>query len=325
MKSLPLVSVIIPTLNDEKNIGNCLASIFAQDYPVQKLEVIVVDDKSTDQTIKIVKKYPVKILISGAHHGEVSKMIGFKMAKGAFTIYLDVDVELIGKKWFQKMLKPLLENSEIIGSVTRKYARRSDPPLERFITFDPLQRDSLYQFFSPSIEQTIIKKRAGYSVCQYKLNHIPPAGRCLYRRKQVLKLVSEHEMFLELDFLVLLVKNGHDKFGYVPEAGLYHHHASSLLQLIKKRNYNLKKVYFGRSDRLYKWFDLSKPKDAIRIICWVIYANLIIPSILMGLYKSIKFKDWAGMYEPVVNLLVTDMILLSALTDRRVLSLFKNG
>jgi len=325
MKSLPLVSVIIPTLNEEKNIGNCLASIFAQDYPVQKLEVIVVDDKSTDQTIKIVKKYPVKILISGAHHGEVSKMIGFKMAKGEFTIYLDADVELIGKKWFQKMLKPLLENSEIIGSVTRKYARRSDPPLERFITFDPLQRDSLYQFFSPSIEQTIIKKRAGYSVCQYKLNHIPPAGRCLYRRKQVLKLVSEHEMFLELDFLVLLVKNGHDKFGYVPEAGLYHHHASSLLQLIKKRNYNLKKVYFGRSDRLYKWFDLSKPKDAIRIICWVIYANLIIPSILMGLYKSIKFKDWAGMYEPVVNLLVTDMILLSALTDRRVLSLFKNG
>src|SRR3989344_1172068 len=317
MKSLPLVSVIIPTLNEEKNIGNCLASIFAQDYPVQKLEVIVVDDKSTDQTIKIVKKYPVKILISGAHHGEVSKMIGFKMAKGEFTIYLDADVELIGKKWFQKMLKPLLENSEIIGSVTRKYARRSDPPLERFITFDPLQRDSLYQFFSPSIEQTIIKKRAGYSVCQYKLNHIPPAGRCLYRRKQVLKLVSEHEMFLELDFLVLLVKNGHDKFGYVPEAGLYHHHASSLLQLIKKRNYNLKKVYFGRSDRLYKWFDLSKPKDAIRIICWVIYANLIIPSILMGLYKSIKFKDWAGMYEPVVNLLVTDTILLAALSDKR--------
>ena len=76
--------------------------------------------------------------------------------------------------------------------------------------------------------------------------------------------------------------------------------------------------------RLYKWFDISKPKDLFRIICWIIYANLIIPSILMGLYKSIKFKDWAGMYEPVVNLLVTDTILLAALSDKRTQSLFNH-
>lgn len=320
----PLVSVIIPTLNEEKNIERCLVSIFNQSYSKENLEVIVVDDKSSDNTLEIVKKFPVKIIISGAHHAEISKMIGFKAAKGEFAIYLDADVELIGKDWFEKMLKPLLEDEEIIGSFTRKYTRKSDPVIERFLTFDPLQRDSLYQFFSPSIEKTIIDKKRGYYICQYKLDKIPPAGRCLYRREKVLKLVSKYEMFLELDFLVLLVKNCFDKFAYVPEAGLYHHHALNIIQLLTKRRYNLKKVYLGRDKRLYKWFDLSKTKDLLRIIIWILFANLIIPSVIIGIYKSIKYKDMAGMYEPAVNFLVTDMILLYTLTDRRALYLFND-
>lgn len=324
MKNLPLISVIIPTLNEEKNIGKCLSSIFNQNYPVESLEVIVVDDKSTDKTIEIVKQFSVKILISGKKHGEISKMIGFKAAKGEFAIYLDADVELIGKDWFQKMIKPLQEDEAIIGSVTRKYTKKTDPPLERFLTFDPLQRDSLYQFFSPSIEKSIVSKRDGYFLCEYSVGKIPPAGRCLYRREKILKVVSDYDMFLELDFLVLLVKSGFNKFAYVPEAGLYHHHAGNIAQLLKKRRYNLTKVYLGRKERLYKWFDLSKPNDLFKIICWVLFANLIIPSILIGIYKTIRYKDTVGMYEPVVNLLVTDTILLSAMIDKRILTLINN-
>lgn len=324
MKNFPLISIIIPTLNEERNIGKCLNSIFNQNYPKNSLEVIVVDDKSIDKTIEIVKQFPVKILISGKRHGEISKMMGFKAAKGEFAIYLDADVELIGKDWFQKMLKPLQEDKEIIGSVTRKYTKKTDPPLERFLTFDPLQRDSLYQFFSPSIEKTIVSKRDEYFLCEYSVGKIPPAGRCLYRREKILKIVSDYDMFLELDFLVLLVKNGFNKFAYVPEAGLYHHHAESIAQLLKKRRYNLTKVYLGRKERLYKWFDLSKPMDVLKIICWIFYANLILPSLLVGLYKMLKYKDWAGIYEPVVNLLVTDTIILYALANKRTLSLLSN-
>lgn len=320
----PIISVIIPTLNEEKNIEKCLSTVFKQNYPKDSLEVIVVDDKSTDRTLEIAKKFPVNILISGAHHGEISKMIGFKAAKGEFAIYLDADVELIGIDWFEKMLKPLTEDPDIIGSFTRKYAKKTDPSLERFLAFDPLQRDSLYQFFSASIEQTIIEKRKRYYICKYTSDKIPPAGRCLYRREKLLELVKGYKMFLELDFLVLLTKNGLNKFAYVPDAGLYHHHAKNITQLLKKRRYNLKKVYLGRQERLYRWFDLSKPIDFIRVIVWIIYANLIIPSIAVGIYKSIKYKDPAGMYEPIVNFLVTDMIVLSSLSDRRTFTLLKN-
>jgi cellulose synthase/poly-beta-1,6-N-acetylglucosamine synthase-like glycosyltransferase len=53
----PLVSIIIPSLNEEQFISRCLDSIVASDYPKQKLEVLVVDGMSSDNTRNIVTTY----------------------------------------------------------------------------------------------------------------------------------------------------------------------------------------------------------------------------------------------------------------------------
>lgn len=317
-KTLPKISVIIPTYNSEADIGKCLRSIFRQKYPQNLLEVIVVDDSSQDNTLDIVKQFPVKVAKHKSRHGEIGKMIGFREASGEYAVYLDSDCELKGSNWFQKMAKPLIVDSDIIGSFTRYYAKTSAPAVERYLCFDPLQRDSLYQLFSPSIKDTIVEKKKSYQVCRYTKEKIAPAGLCLYRREKLLPLVNKYKMFLELDFLVILVRNGFNKFAYVPEAGLYHHQASSVRELLKKRRYNTKKVYLATIDRrLYKWFDLRKIEDIGKILFWIVYSHLLFPSVLVGFYKSIKFKDWAGLYEPVINLLVTDVILLSFFSDQR--------
>ena len=61
VKSLPLVSIIITTKNEEKNIQNCLESIKCQTYPKEKIEIIVVDNHSTDKTKTVARKYNSKI------------------------------------------------------------------------------------------------------------------------------------------------------------------------------------------------------------------------------------------------------------------------
>lgn len=52
-----LVSVVITTKNEEKNIENCLKSILSQNYPADQIELIVVDNASSDKTVEIAKKY----------------------------------------------------------------------------------------------------------------------------------------------------------------------------------------------------------------------------------------------------------------------------
>lgn len=320
----PTVTVVIATLNEEKNIAKCLNSIITQKYPKNKLEIIVVDNYSTDKTVEIVNKYKAKIIFNKKLHGEISKMIGFKAAKSELVFYLDADIELRGNNWLLKMIKPLKENENIVGSFTRYYSKKTSPSIEKYLNLDPLQRDGIYQYFSPKIEEVITDSKKGYYLCEYKKNKIPPAGLCVYKKRKLLPLVKKYNMFLELDFLVLLTKKGLNKFAYIPSAGLYHSHVNSFFNLLKKRKYNLQKVYLGREERLYKWFDMATLKGKLKVLYWVLYANAVLPSLLIGIYKSLKHKTLVGLYEPLVNFVLTDYLILLFLSNKKGIKVLKN-
>ena len=51
---LPMVSILVPARNEEENVGRCIESLLAQDYP--SFEVLVLDDQSTDRTLAILRK-----------------------------------------------------------------------------------------------------------------------------------------------------------------------------------------------------------------------------------------------------------------------------
>ena len=60
--NLPFTSVIVPALNEERTIGDCLVSLLKMDYPQERREILVVDNGSTDSTAEIVKSFPVRYL-----------------------------------------------------------------------------------------------------------------------------------------------------------------------------------------------------------------------------------------------------------------------
>ena len=88
-----LVSIIITTKNEEKNIANCLESIRRQTYPQNLLEVIVVDNDSADQTKQISRKYTAKVFDKGPERS-AQRNYGMKMARGKYLMYLDADMIL---------------------------------------------------------------------------------------------------------------------------------------------------------------------------------------------------------------------------------------
>lgn len=87
----PKVSVIIPTKNEEENIGRCLESLASQTY--KNLEIIVVDNHSKDKTVKIAKKYTKKVFQKGEERS-AQRNFGAEKAAGQFLFFVDADMEV---------------------------------------------------------------------------------------------------------------------------------------------------------------------------------------------------------------------------------------
>lgn len=92
----PFVSIIIPTLNSATVIDMCLGAACFQDYPLDKFEVIIVDNDSRDDTTSLSSKYPVRIIKCQGIPPQVCRQrnLGVSHAKGDYVYILDHDMEL---------------------------------------------------------------------------------------------------------------------------------------------------------------------------------------------------------------------------------------
>ncbi len=110
-ENLPLVSIIIPCRNEEKFIGDCLDSIIVQNYPKDRIEVLVVDGRSTDKTKEVVKKYIqkysfIRILDNPKRITPAGMNIGIKKAKGDYILILSSHSK-VGKNFIQENVSNL--------------------------------------------------------------------------------------------------------------------------------------------------------------------------------------------------------------------------
>jgi glycosyltransferase involved in cell wall biosynthesis len=123
-----IVSIIIPTLNEEAFLGLCLRSISKLERPagIGTLEVIVVDNFSTDSTPEIARNAGVKLIQQPPKNVSNSRNTGAKAANGAYLAFVDADCEL-DPYWlvgcFEHLQKP-----EVVGAGTHISAPLPDAP-----------------------------------------------------------------------------------------------------------------------------------------------------------------------------------------------------
>ncbi len=126
---LPKVTVLIPVYNEEENIGRCLSSILRSNYPKNKLEVIVIDDGSTDNTGEKAREAGVKV-VRTKHIGKSRALNeGLRKAKGDVIIVIDSDIRIEEdtiKKLASKFKDPR------VGVVSGMVRTRGSSLIERF-------------------------------------------------------------------------------------------------------------------------------------------------------------------------------------------------
>jgi len=110
----PTVSFIIRTKNEQKFIGKVLKYIFAQTY--KDIEVIIVDSESTDETLNIIKNFPVKVIKIKQKDFSYSYSLnlGIKNSKGKYICIISGHSIPITDNWLEKGLSNF-KNKKVAG------------------------------------------------------------------------------------------------------------------------------------------------------------------------------------------------------------------
>ena len=119
---IPKISIIIPILNEEKYIENCLNSIIDSNYDKNKMEVLLVDGDSVDKTVDIIKKYQkkypfFKLLHNPKKIAPIAMNIGIKDARGKYIFIISAHAKYPNDYFFKLTNFCRNLNADCVGPV----------------------------------------------------------------------------------------------------------------------------------------------------------------------------------------------------------------
>ena len=116
--SYPLITISIVNLDGENYLSDCLNSIRQLNYPKDKIEIIVVDNGSKDNSIKFIESnFPEIKLIKNHHNPGFAKANNqaAEIANGEYIAFLNNDTK-VDANWLEELLKPVYDSTEVVCS-----------------------------------------------------------------------------------------------------------------------------------------------------------------------------------------------------------------
>lgn len=130
-ESKPRVSVVLPVYNGEKKLPACLDSLMALDFPKEDLEIIVVDNNSTDKTKDIILQYPVLYVFEPNQGRAWARNKGVKNAKADLIAFIDSDC-VATKDWLKLLVEGISGDENIAFGGGNIVAFKQETVIERF-------------------------------------------------------------------------------------------------------------------------------------------------------------------------------------------------
>lgn len=309
VKKLPSISILLPTLNAERTLKLCLQSISGQNYPKNKIEIIVADGGSKDKTLEIAKKYDTKIILNLLKTAEAGKAIALKKAKNEIVAFIDSDNILPDKDWLQKMIEPFEEKDIILSEPWEYSYRKEDGFIDRYLAMIGMN-DPICLFIGNYDRKCLLtNKWTGLKFqeedkgryLKIKLDHEPiptiGANGTMIKKSEINNLGIADYLF-DVDLLLKIMKKKQTIYIAKVKIGIIHTFAgSSIKKFIRKQMRRISDMsyYSSKNSRNINW----EKTFLLKIIIFQIECLLVIPIILQMVYGFVKKPDIAWLFHPL--------------------------
>lgn len=317
------ISIIIVNRNDKINLDKCIHYINIQNYPKDKIEILVIDGNSSDKSIEVSIKYQnVKFLNLGYEDDmEARRYLGIKQSKNELICFIDTDNFIVDKNFFIKMTEPFFKEKGLLGVFTKWYLpSKQISILDNYYALiggnDPiayyLNRNDRVEYNNnklPNKNTILLKNLNNYSLVKFDYNDYPVIG-CngfLFSKEIISKYILKNpKMFFHTDYFKYIDENSNEYNKYaIINCSLIHKTGKNLYQSLKKRiNYSNRYFFESNYHRTYVVFDPKNIKDIYKIIKISLLSVTLIEPFLRSIYYSIKVKNPTWLLHTFILLLV---------------------
>lgn len=261
----PGVSVIIPTLDAERYLDECLRALRSQEYDGE-VEILLIDAGSTDRTLEIARSHGVtRILDNPLRTGEAGKAVGVRAAAHDLICSVDSDNVVVGSDWLARMVVPF-DDPEVISSEALRWEyRRQDHFINRYQALtginDPmalfLGNYDRYSYLTGRWTDLPYESevRDGWIKVRLDPANVPTMGANGYIvRRRAFDVVPVDDYLFDIDFVHDLVKAGEGTIARV-DVQVRHYFCDSMRRFyLKTRRRTDDYFYFSSlGRRSYPW------------------------------------------------------------------------
>ena len=316
----PLVSFVIPTKEKNYRVLPLLDSIRSQDYPADKIEIIIIDGGSAPEILEKCGRYNPKIYRNEKVLAEgkgMGKDQGIEKSGGKYVVIAEADIRLIGKNWIKNMITPLEEDENLFASVPRLYVDKNDNIVNRYLSYVGVDPFAVFRSLEGqlALDRVPLKDAGGYF--KARLNKKKPycmgSNGFMFRRELIGRVGGYAQ---DVEFIARLAKNNFLEFAIPKKARVLHFNVRSFSNFFKKRM---------RWSRMYSKFYLNEKKDFVwvdnkpRFMVYVLKNLLFLPNIPISIRKCIEHRDFCWLLHPVLMFLTTFINLYYSLQSKKML------
>jgi glycosyltransferase involved in cell wall biosynthesis len=304
--SAPSVSFVIPTLNAERTLDACLASIRAQEYDGE-VEIVLADAGSTDRTLEIARTHGVDLVVDNpGQTGEAGKAVGARAARGEILAFVDSDNLLVGDDWTARMTAPFADPEIVSTEALRwEYSQRYGL-IDRYCALTGVNDPASIFIGNYGRYSHLTGRWTGFPVEQEEVDgyvrvrvdpHVlPTMGANGYLvRADVFRSVLTGDHLFDIDAVGDLARHGHDLVARV-DVPIGHFFAPSYRDFARKTRRRARDYlyYAGRGERTYPWGRYRRG-----LVLFAVATVTTVPTLAQSAVGYARTPDRAWWFHPV--------------------------